>query len=195
MKWSQVIAKEEIFLNLGGADNHHPKDHYNDYISIDKKRRLFCGDWSVKHDLRERTPIQDGLVTRILSEDFFEHMTQPEIQAIIEEGYRILKPDGMIRIGVPDYNNPKDRPFLLEGKDPRYPQHLTLTTYGLMKHIIEESPFLNFEFYHYWNKGEFIRKQIDYSLGWISRTPDNDPRCKRQGNELQVTSLVVDMFR
>jgi predicted SAM-dependent methyltransferase len=223
--WSEVLAKEPIYLNLGGSLNCHPKAGYEHYISVDIQPPR--EGWAVQHDLKNPIPLPDNSVTRILSEDFLEHITVEEIKALLRECFRLLKPGGMMRIGVPDYGNPKDYPYLLKGSDPRFPRHVTLTHYQLMKRLIEESPFPRCEFYHYWDNGKFVYKEIDYSLGMVKRTPDNDPRCRttglkqkiqvavqdwmyrlrrgfrvseeelstRPGHRLYVTSLVVDLFK
>ncbi len=167
--------KTLIYLNLGGGINCHPKIGYKNYISVDINPPH--EGWSVKHDVREPFPLAEHSVTRILSEDLVEHLKIEEIKVLFRECFRLLKPQAVMRIGVPDYDNPKDRLYFEKGRDPRHPDHITLTNYELMKNIIEESPFSRYEFYHYWDEGEFIYKKIDYSLGMIKRTPVNDPRC------------------
>lgn len=193
MNWKDIISKDPIYLNLGGGNNHHPKIGYKNYVSIDTNCH---NDPCIKFDLRKPIPLPDNSVTRILTEDFLEHIHVYDIKKLLQECFRILKYRGIMRIGVPDYNNPKDRPYLVKGIDKRFPSHVTLTYYKLIKNIIIESPFsYNYKFYHYWDEGKFIREKIDYSLGFIKRTPDNDIRCKKHGYELQVTSIVVDLFK
>ena len=99
-----------------------------------------------------------------------------------------------MRIGVPDYNNPKDKPYLMKGKDPRYPDHITLTHYELMKRIVDESQFTRYNLYHYWNGDNYIYGKIDYSLGMVKRTPDNDSLCKRVGLARVISGSLQDVF-
>ena len=192
MNWEEVKAKKSIYLNLGGNGNCHPNIGYENYIAVDMKPPN--AGWAVEHDLRNSIPLQNDSVDRILSEDFFEHVTSEEIKGILRECFRILKLGGFIRIGVPDYNNPKDRPYLKNGKDPRYPLHITLTNYVLIKEIINEIPFKRYEFYHYWDGDSFISKKINYSLGMVKRTPDNDMLCKRIGISQNVKGVVKDFL-
>jgi len=192
MDWSEVLTKDPIYLNLGGGSNCHPRDGYQKYISIDINPPP--EGRAVKHDLKDPIPLPDSSVTRILSEDFLEHIKVEEIEALLVECFRLLKPGGMMRIGVPDYNNPKDYPYLKKGGDPRFPGHITLTNYKLMKKIVEESPFPRYEFYHYWDDGMFICKKIDYSFGMIRRTPDNDPRCRRTGLIDNIKGVFIDFL-
>ncbi|NIM58489.1 MAG: methyltransferase domain-containing protein [Candidatus Aminicenantes bacterium] len=191
MKWSDVQKKDPIYLNLGGGINCHPKIEYENYISVDINPPY--EGLSVKHDVREPIPLVENSVTRILSEDLMEHLKIAEIKTLLRECFRLLKPRGAMRIGVPDYNNPKDHLYFKKGRDPRHHDHITLTNYELMKNIIEKSPFLRYEFYHYWDKGEFIYKKIDYSFGMIKRTPDNDPRC-RLGSFKQKAEVILADF-
>jgi predicted SAM-dependent methyltransferase len=190
LEWSDVLTKEPLYLNLGGAEFRHPAPGYEGYISVDTDPPP--GEWSVKHDLTEPIPLPDCSVTRIHTEDFLEHITEAQIRTLLAECHRLLVPGGMMRIGVPDYNNPKDRHCLRGGVDPRYPTHVTLTRYELMKRIIEESPFSRFAFYHYWDGDRFIERRIDYSLGMVRRTPDNDPHCRRGGIAQHVKTAVRD---
>jgi len=192
MNWSEVLIKDPIYLNLGGSNNCHPKVGYEKYISVDINPP--SEDWSVKQDLRKPIPLPDNSVNRILSEDFLEHIKAEGIKALLFECFRLLKPGGMMRIGVPDYNNPKDYPYLKRGSDPRFPHHITLTNYKLMRKIIEELPFSRHEFYHYWDNGKFICKKIDYSFGMIRRTPDNDPRCRTTSLKQKVDVALKDFM-
>lgn len=194
MKWQDVLGKNPIYLNLGGGNNCHPQVNYKNYISVDIRPAHI--DWSIIHDLRKPITLPDNSVTRIHTEDFLEHLKVDDIKALLKESFRILKHGGTMRIGVPDYNNPKDYPYLIKRNDARCPNHITLTNYKLIKNIIEESPFAyNHKFYHYWDKGKFVYKKIDYSLGYIKRTPDNDERNKKSNHGLYVTSIVVDISK
>lgn len=189
MDWKDVRAARPIYLNLGGGDHCHPMPRYEHYVSVDIEPR--GTGWAVQHDLRRPIPLPDGSVTRIHSEDFFEHITPHDAQALLAECHRLLEPGGMMRIGVPDYRNPKDRRYLELGRDPTDPKHVTLTHYGLMKDIVVASPFPRSRFYHYWDGEDFVQEPIDYSLGWIRRTPDHDPRCRRAG----VVQVVLGALR
>lgn len=192
MNWSELLTKDPIYLNLGGGNNCHPKIGYVNYISVDAAP---SGEvWSVKHDLTKPIPLPDSSVARIHTEDFLEHINVEQIKTLLAECFRLLRPGGMMRIGVPDYNNPKDYPYLKKGGDPRNPQHITLTNYELIKNIIEESLFRRYEFYHYWYNGKFVYEDIDYSLGMIKRTPDNDPRVRATGPKQKIKRFFMDFM-
>jgi predicted SAM-dependent methyltransferase len=219
MIWDDVLKKQPLFLNLGGGSDCHPRSDYKNYISVDLKPPFF--GWAVLHNLTEPFPLPDNSVDRILAEEVLEHLSMPDVGQLLMECYRILKPGGMMRIGVPDYNHPKDSFTLKLGYDPRYPNHKILTTYSVMLNLLERTPFQRFEFYHFWDKGEFIHKPIDYSMGVIKRTPENymkyqninlrrmlvlffRKRIKYSaiinvnyafGHPLYATSIVIDVFK
>jgi len=192
MDWSEVRALRPIHLNLGGGDHCHPRARYERVVSVDLKPP--ASGWAVAHDLRQPIPLPDGSVARIHSEDFFEHIAVPEMGSLLAECHRLLAPGGMMRIGVPDYRNPKDRRYLAAGRDPTDPKHVTLTHVALMKDVIAASPFGRGRFYHYWDGDTFVREPIDYTLGWIQRTPDHDPRCRRVGAGQVVTGALRDFL-
>ena len=170
MQWDDIIRLNPIYLNLGGGRCTHPSRWYRNYVSIDQRPR---SDWSIQHDLTTPIPLPDQTVDRILTEDFLEHLELGEIERLLCECYRILKPGGFMRIGVPDYRNPKDRHCLAAGKDPLMTQHKTLTHYELMKETMANSPFEEVEFYQYWLGDQYVWNPVDYSLGMIRRSPEN----------------------
>ena len=188
MNWQDVLTKNLIYLNLGGGRCCHPAKEYQYYIVVDQKPR---GGWAVQHDLRGGIPLPDDSVDRILTEDFFEHILIDEITLLLRDCHRILKPGGLMRIGVPDYGNPKDRPFLELGKDIRYPGHITLTNFELIRGIVAESPFEDHNFYQYWEGDRYIWKHIDYSLGLIRRTPENYYRITMRSPRHKIHRFIT----
>lgn len=163
----------------------------NGYTSVDIEA---SHPWVIQHDITQEFPLEENSVARILTEDTLEHLEHDEIPSVLDECYRLLEEGGFIRIGVPDYNNPKDNFCIEKGYDPRHDGHKTMTHYDLMAEILVESKFDDYEFKHYWRDGIFHMTPIDYSEGFVRRTPDNDPR-NHDGNALHVTSLVVDLHK
>ena len=178
--WTEVQRQSPLYLNIGGGNNGHPKQLYEHYIAVDQDpydTSVSC----VQHNLTQPLPLEDATVDRIHCEDFFEHIQAADILPLLNECYRVLKPQARMRIAAPDYNNPKDKFCLDLGYDPRNHLHITLTHYAMLQRIIAQSPFSKVQFYHYWDNGTFIHHPIDYALGMVKRTPDNDPRCRRAG--------------
>lgn len=174
---------EPIWLYLGAG-----REKRKNYVGVD----VVPIHNNIVHDCTEPFPLENNSVERILTEDMLEHFTTDEIINILNECYRILKPDGIMIIGVPDYNNPKDKPYLLKGTDERFPDHKTLTSHDLMDSFIKASSFKHAKFHHYWDKDYFHMTRFDYSLGFVRRTPDNDKR-NRKGNALVVTSILIEL--
>jgi predicted SAM-dependent methyltransferase len=69
------------------------------WINID----LFKKEADLHLDLREPLPFPDNSAVQIYSEHFFEHLTYPEeVNHLLAESLRVLQPDGLFGIGVPD---------------------------------------------------------------------------------------------
>jgi len=83
------------------------------------KANFGCGDnilegWN-NHDIRldgldcaERLPYDCDTVNFILAEHLIEHMQPHEALFFLDECYRVLKPGGVARIGIPDLDNIKN---------------------------------------------------------------------------------------
>lgn len=54
-------------------------------------------------DITKRLPFGDAEVDAVFAEMVVEHVTPREAWFFLEECYRILKPDGLIRIVIPDF--------------------------------------------------------------------------------------------
>jgi len=178
VEWPDVLKLDPIHLNLGGCYDCHPQKGYRGYVSVDLKPRR---RWAVAHDLTTPLPLPDGVVSRIHSEDFIEHIRPEAIEKLLAECHRVLKPGAFMRIGCPDYNGPLHRHCLELGHDPDWPLHITLTTHDLVKEIVERSPFARHKFYHYWDGDRHVEEPIDWSLGLVTRTPDTCKACRREG--------------
>jgi predicted SAM-dependent methyltransferase len=104
---SVIGAKADLKLNLGCGPN--PK---TGWVNID----LFDSGAELQLDLRERWPFATGSVDHAYSEHVFEHFSYPdEVTHFLAEALRVLKPGGVIDIGVPDtewplkaYQDPSD---------------------------------------------------------------------------------------
>ena len=131
--------------------------------------------------------------------------TADQLPAWLDEFHRVLKPGARARIAVPDYNNPKDRPYRDHMPDARNPTHVTATYYSMLRRLVAASPFggSNAVFYHFWDDSEqplatgfrWVQHPIDYQRGWVQRAVDTAPENRQGGNPLHVTSLVVDLIK
>ncbi len=53
-------------------------------------------------DFRDPLPFADGAVQMLYSEHVLEHLQEHDAQTLLREGHRVLKPGGLIRLGMPD---------------------------------------------------------------------------------------------
>tara|TARA_B100000497_G_C7680909_1_gene411956 strand:- start:2107 stop:2466 length:360 start_codon:yes stop_codon:yes gene_type:complete len=71
--------------------------------------------------------------------------------------------------------------------------HVWFPRYETVKALIDTTPFERCVFYHYYNEGgEPITDDIDYSKGYVQRTPDHDDRVKYPKRPM---SIVVDCLK
>jgi predicted SAM-dependent methyltransferase len=80
-------------LHLGSGRS--PK---SGWVNLD----LFGDPVDLAWDLRRRLPLKEGSVDTIFQEHLLEHFTLEKGLALTRECYRVLKPGGVLRVGVPD---------------------------------------------------------------------------------------------
>ncbi len=166
---------------------------------------------NIVHDIRQSIPLPDGSIDVYQAEDVFEHVSYDDIPGIFNEIFRILKPGGLFRLSVPDYRSDlmRQRTLFDDAGAPLFDPdgggqfvagqivgggHLWFPDFGSVKALFERSRFsagADVDFLHYTaDNGSFVLKNIDYSKGFIRRTPDHDPRAA--GRPL---SIVVDAIK
>ena len=190
LTWQAIAHFNPICLNLGGGHDCHPLPEYQHYVAVDLVPR---SDFAVAQDLSQPIPLADGCVSRILSEHFLEHVEVATIAHVLRECHRLLKPGGVARLAVPDYGHPRSRHCLVLGRDPNRHDHVTLLTYPMLSRLIEASPFRTGRFYHYWVGDRFVAERIDYSLGYVRRTPDNHPHNHCRGFRQKCGRIARDL--
>lgn len=164
----------------------------------------------IRHDITTPYPLADGTVDSYQAEDVFEHIEYEKLVDVIDEIHRVLKPGGCFRLSVPDYRCDILRNRSLYDvsgniafdpvgggafRDGRVVDggHVWFPTYEQVKQLIERSKFDDFRFYHYYDEnGRSVTDEIDYSRGYVMRTPDHDDRVR---NPYRAMSIVVDMFK
>ena len=203
-KFEDLSAMENIYLYAGDIPD---MKEYDKYIG------LSLNEWNknhIKHNVINKYPLQDNCVNIYQSEDVFEHIEMEKLPEIINEIYRILKPKGVFRLSLPDYrcdflyertqkNSNGELQFdalgsgdFINGKVVNG-GHLWFPTYEKVKKILDSTDFEIINFLHYYNEtGEGITNKIDYSIGYVRRTPDNDDRVKEPYRPL---SIVVDCIK
>lgn len=174
---------------------------------------FFASTRNIQHDVAEAYPIPDNTVEVFQSEDVFEHIELERLPAVLNEVHRVLVPGGLFRLSVPDYHFDQYRDRSQRGRngeivfDPggggEYKDgqvvgggHLWFPTIETVRGLFDRSPFGSrgtVRFLHYTNAdGTFALERIDYSKGFIQRTPDHDTRVKDRPRPI---SIVVDAHK
>jgi SAM-dependent methyltransferase len=207
--WVHAIASASVRLYAGKLRRGLPQ--FTTHIGITpffRSSRNICYDVT-----RLPYPIGDGVVDIYQSEDVFEHLPLEVQVPIYDEIYRVLKPGGLFRLSLPDYNfdGYKDRCIRsqaggllfdpggggrLEGERVVDGGHLWFPTIDLMRDLFDRSCFGRngtVHFLHYTEAdGVGVLNSIDYSVGHIQRTPDHDLRVHGARRPI---SIVIDAIK
>lgn len=92
-KWRDLPTDGSVRLHLGCGLTRLPG-----WVNVD----LFATKADIVWDLRKGVPLPDGSVSAIFHEHMLEHLPLRDGFAFSLECYRVLKPGGTLRIGVPD---------------------------------------------------------------------------------------------
>lgn len=174
---------------------------------------FFPSSRNIPHDICAPIPLPENSVDVYQSEDVFEHIPYAVLPFVFSEIFRVLKPDGLFRLSLPDYGADvyRDRSVknmhgdivfdaggggnFLNGKVVDG-GHLWFPTFSLVQDLFENSAFSqrgSFRFLHATlEPDKFLLEPIDYSLGMIQRTPDHDARAV---NPRRPLSIVVDALK
>jgi GT2 family glycosyltransferase/glycosyltransferase involved in cell wall biosynthesis/Flp pilus assembly protein TadD/predicted SAM-dependent methyltransferase len=200
--WEYIEKLPFIKLYAGDIVN---DEKYNELIGLS----LTQSDHNhINHDICDPLPLPDNSVDYYQAEDVFEHIEYDKLLPIINEIHRVLKPNATFRLSVPDYGcdvlikrSVKDDSgnivFDPEGGGTlQNPGHLWFPNIDLVRRLLEKSKFNQFgriEYLHYYNMdGTFVAKKINYSKGYIHRTPDFDNRVQ---DPYRPISIVVDLIK
>jgi len=75
------------------------------FRTLNRKLKLFNLDWNENiyiHDLTKKFPWVDASASVVYSSHTLEHLSKEEGRQFLEDCFRVLKKDGLIRIVVPD---------------------------------------------------------------------------------------------
>ncbi|MBD2484159.1 glycosyltransferase family 92 protein [Planktothrix sp. FACHB-1365] len=207
--WERIFEQNPIRLYAGSLSKQAKEDGWIG-LALDKSDQ-----WHIKHDLTQPFPIGDGVVDCFQAEDVIEHIEPADLLSVtFPEIYRVMKPGGFIRISLPDYRCDYliDRCWKNEQGDVYYDPlgggkwdaklkrvtpggHIWFPTYERLRSLIELSPLRHCkaDWLHYYDvTGQPVIHDIDYSKGYIMRTPDHDRRVQ---NPRRPLSIVVDLYK
>ena len=204
VKFSDLRNLDQINLYAGDVPD---MLEYKGYVGLSIKR----GNGNhIKHSVTDVYPLNDNSVDRYQSEDVFEHISYEQLPGVINEIYRVLKKGGLFRLSLPDYKcdilndrtlkntlgelvfDPMGGGKFVDGKV-LGGGHLWFPDYIQVKNLLNQTNFTNCTFLHYYDEeGKGITNKIDYSKGYVMRTPDHDERVK---NPYRPMSIVVDCIK
>lgn len=82
------------YLNLGCGNNFHASWTNVDFLS--------CSSDVIPHNLLHGIPFENESFEVVYHSHVLEHFAKEDAQKFIKECYRVLKPNGIIRIAIPD---------------------------------------------------------------------------------------------
>ncbi|MCB0935915.1 MAG: class I SAM-dependent methyltransferase [Mycobacterium sp.] len=213
MKFSELSSRPVVRLYAGDVPD-MPEYRSKQVVGLSLSQD---DDWHIRHDVTLPLPLPDESVDVYQSEDVFEHIDYSQLPAALKEIHRVLKKGGLFRLSMPDYRcdllverSLKDergnivfdpggggayrRQYLLFGKKQVVNRgHVWFPKYETVSKLLSDAKFSSVEFLHYYDEnGVAVTKPIDYSKGFIKRTPDNDARV---AHPFRPMSIVVDCIK
>lgn len=203
MSFEKLDLTKNIKLYAGDiCHEKHKSEPYLYGLSISK-----ADDKHIFHDITCPYPLPDNSIFSYQAEDVLEHIEYAKLKMVIDEIYRILKAGGLFRISLPDYNSPYLKEICMKDKngeiifDPTgggtYEAgsvinggHVWFPNYKNVEALLRTTKFSKYNFLCYYTENEeLIRKEIDFSKGYIARIPEN----YEYNNP--VYSIVVDCYK
>lgn len=89
----QLKEKKEVFLELGAGN----KKGENGWLTLD-----LTSDCDIYCDLRKGIPFPDGVISKIYSSHFLEHLSFNDAQKFLDDCLRVLVPGGKFSVCVPN---------------------------------------------------------------------------------------------
>jgi len=207
MRFEDLIGKPHVYLYAGGLAPMTRTKTGKEFVGLDPN---LDNDTHIPHDVRHRMSLPNNIVDIYQSEDVHEHIEYDQLTECFNEIYRVLKPNGLFRLSLPDYmcdvlskrsHKNSDGDIYHDPGGGGYFDyttgkvedggHLWFPDLEKVDKVLKTTRFKNVNYLHYYNGSPdtFATHPIDYSMGYISRTPDHD---KRVQNPRRPMSLVVD---
>ena len=139
---------------------------------------------------------QEASIDAILAEHVWEHLTEEEGVRAAGVCFEYLRPEGYLRVAVPDGLHPD--PKYIEhvkpgGTGPGADDHKILYTCHRFREVFENVGFRTRLLEYFDDRGVFHFEDWNPRSGFISRSRRFDPR-NRVG-ELKYTSIILDCLK
>ena len=211
MKFEDIINNDKIFLYCGDLPKQRCDYTKIPFIGLSLN---FSNQTHIQHDVTKPIPLKENTVDIVQSEDVMEHIEYSMLKKSINEIFRVLKPGGLFRLSMPDYKcdvlynrSEKDvdgNIIFDSGGGGAYDRskkkvtgggHVWFPVFSSVKTLLESTDFSNnkINYLHYYDDNNSpITNTIDYSKGYIARTPDHDKRVK---DPYRPMSIVIDCYK
>ncbi len=144
-----LIATLPCFLHkwayhLTGANRYYDKSEY---------LRLLSDNRFIHHGLNYGLPIEDSAVDFLYTSHFIEHLFRKDAEHLLSESHRVLKPQGVIRISIPDLEyaislydtGEKEKMlnayFFVEDDESYYARHKYMYDYEMIFELLSNAGF------------------------------------------------------
>jgi SAM-dependent methyltransferase len=142
-KWPKIAHR--WFYRLSGSSQYYAFEEYHKLLSTNR---------FVFHNLEYGLPFADQCADAIYSSHFIEHLTKQDSAHLLAEAFRVLKPGGLVRIGVPNLafvvslykleaERMLDNYFFVEHHGSYFARHKYMYDYDLLKSLLERIGFTN----------------------------------------------------
>ena len=203
--WEDFLARSSRKLYAGKLRRALPQ--FATHLGVTP---FYASTRNINHDVAAPFPIPDGSVEVFQSEDVFEHIELTKMVPIFNEIHRVLAPGGLFRLSLPDYHfdqnirrcqrGPGGEIVFDPGGGGKFVDgriigggHVWFPKIEIVRDLFNESLFgvRGVITYLQYNNadGTFRLDPIDYSHGYIQRTPDHDARVADRPRPI---SIVVD---
>ena len=96
--FNALVANLPNFLHslaykVSGARNYYTRGEYC---------KLLRENFFIHHDLSWGLPLNDCSVDFIFTSHFIEHLYKQDAKKLLQDCYRVMKPDGILRVSIPD---------------------------------------------------------------------------------------------
>jgi glycosyltransferase involved in cell wall biosynthesis/SAM-dependent methyltransferase len=202
LSWEDVKTYPVLKLYAGDIPD---SEEYKNLIGLSIEKNDYR---HIRHDITSPLPLNDNAVESFQAEDVMEHIDYSKLPAVINEIHRVLKPGGYFRLSVPDYGTDvyinrsiKDNNGNIifdpgGGGTQENPGHLWYPRFDNVTALLAQTNFKTdgeIKFLHYYKMdGTPVTNTIDYSKGFVHRTPDFDQRVQ---TPYRPMSMVVDLIK
>lgn len=111
----------KVMLHIGCGNN-----YFHGWINIDNNSDNNIKKLDLNWDLRNKLPFVNNSIDIIYNEHLIEHLTVKQSKRAIKEFFRVLKPNGVLRIAMPDLDD-----VIKQYLDPDWSKHECIKRFGL----------------------------------------------------------------